>query len=85
MKILSASGWGVPEIVETHQDELSGTLRLRSCFEREGKASSKPMCDFVRGVKVGGAEVLFGAEFQCAETACAAKGDEHCEFEFRAM
>ena len=43
------------------------------------------MCDYVRGVMLGGAEVLFGAKFQCAETASAAKGDEYCEFEFRAM
>lgn len=64
----------------------SGALRKRVRLYRcascaAGAARKRGGCDHERGILAGGFEALTGELAKVHETACAAMGAEHCEFE----
>lgn len=80
INLLSASGWGEPEIDAPGPEGPSGSVKLEKCFECEGTASTRPVCSFVRGVLAGSIQTLLEAPLEVDETECIAKGDDVCRF-----
>jgi predicted hydrocarbon binding protein len=83
LDVLSATGWGVPELKEPEGDFPNATIRLSSCIECEGRSSREAVCSFVRGFLAGIYSELAGYTVHCEETKCAARGEGHCEFQLR--
>ena len=81
--ILSATGWGVPELVGSRGAFPDITIALQSCLECDGVRAGRPACSFVRGFLAGVSTAVAGHTVHCEESRCIAKGDPHCEFELR--
>jgi len=67
----------------------SGKVIVADAFETiarkagEGRETSQPCCNFLRGFLSGFLSELFEKSITITEEKCAGKGDEHCEFIFR--
>jgi len=79
--LLSATGWGVPELVGSKDDFPNITVTLQSCLECDGVRATRPACSFVRGFLAGVSTAIIGYTVHCEETQCLAKGDSYCQFE----
>lgn len=79
-------GWGRIEIALF--DPEGSRLRLtvkNSPLARAYGTSKKPVCHFLSGWIAGLGRGLMDQEVLCEETACAAQGQPHCEFDLRPM
>ena len=83
MRILAATGWGVPEFVGSGANFPDMTVSMLSCFECEGARTSQPICCFMRGFLSGVSSTIAGHKIHCEESRCIAKGDARCEFNLR--
>ena len=81
--LLSATGWGVPELVGAKDGFPNVTIALRSCLECDGLRAPRPACSFVRGFLAGVFSVIAGHIVHCEESRCTATGNHQCEFELR--
>jgi len=81
--ILSATGWGIPELIGGREAFPNITIALKSCLECDGVRASQPACSFMRGFLAGVSSAVAGHTVHCEETRCIAKGSTHCEFELR--
>jgi len=81
--VLSATGWGVPELIGPKEAFPNITVALQSCLECDGARASRPACSFVRGFLAGVSSAVAGHIVHCEETHCIANGATHCEFELR--
>ena len=67
----------------------SGKVIVADAFEtmarktEEGRETSQPCCNFLRGFLSGFLSELFEKSITITEEKCAGKGDEYCEFVFR--
>ena len=83
LRILAATGWGVPEFVGHGRGFPDMTISMLSCFECDGARASQPICCFVRGFLSGISSTIAGHTVHCEELRCLAKGDPRCEFNLR--
>jgi predicted hydrocarbon binding protein len=84
LNILSAIGWGIPELRFRSEAEFPNmTVKLSSCFECEGRKSNEATCSFVRESLAGVFGEIAGIPVQCEESMCKAKGDTYCKFELQ--
>jgi len=81
--LLSATGWGIPELVGPNDGFPNITITLQSCLECDGVKASQPACSFVRGFLAGVSSAIAGHTVHCEESHCIAVGDPRCEFELR--
>ena len=81
--LLSATGWGVPELVGSKDTFPNLTITLQSCLECDGVGATRPACSFVRGFLAGVSSAIVGHIVHCEESRCMAMGQPHCEFELR--
>jgi len=81
--LLSATGWGVPELAGPKDGFPNVTITLQSCLECDGLSAPRPACSFVRGFLAGVASVVAGHVVHCEEPRCIATGNPRCEFELR--
>jgi len=85
--IYSTVGWGKVIDVSLKNDE--GRVIFRNCFEAEavlktyGKRES-PQCHFITGYLGVLFSEVTGRDWQVSEINCEAKGDQYCEFSFKA-
>jgi len=79
--LLSATGWGIPELVGPKYGFPNIDITLQSCLECEGIGAVQPVCNFVRGFLTGVLGTIAGGTVHCEETKCLAKGDSYCQFE----
>ncbi|QQG49098.1 MAG: ACT domain-containing protein [archaeon] len=80
LKLISATGWGVPEVTDFDAEFNYAVIRVRDSFECDGQRSSEPCSHFMRGFLVGGLLALTGRNLDCRETKCVARGEDCCEF-----
>ena len=83
LDVLSATGWGVPDLENPEDDFSNATIKLSSCIECEGRNSNEVVCSFARGLLAGIYSELAGYRVHCEEIKCAARGEGHCEFQLR--
>jgi predicted hydrocarbon binding protein/predicted amino acid-binding ACT domain protein len=81
--LLSATGWGVPELVGSKDSFPNITITLQSCLECDGVRTTRPACSFVRGFLAGVSSTLAGHIVHCEELRCIGMGARHCEFALR--
>jgi predicted hydrocarbon binding protein len=78
-------GWGAAEIIEYASERVIirfyNSYEARSYFANNKKKTSKPQCNYLRGVITSVCAVAWNKEAKGEETKCLAKGDEYCEFE----
>jgi predicted hydrocarbon binding protein len=78
--LYSSMGWFKADLMRNDHESRSFVIRVGESFECMGRRSKRPSSQFVRGHLTGFFEALFGSEFRCIETECAAAGSQHCEF-----
>lgn len=83
LALLSATGWGVPELVGSKDSFPNITITLESCLECDGVRAPRPACSFVRGFLAGVSSAIVGHTVHCEELSCIGMGGRHCEFELR--
>ena len=81
--LLSATGWGIPEIVGSKDTFPDITVTVRSCLECDGVAKERPTCSFMRGFLAGVSRAIVGHTVHCEETRYVARRDPFCMFELR--
>jgi predicted hydrocarbon binding protein len=81
--LLSATGWGVPELVGSKDSFPNVTVTLQSCLECDGVRAARPACSFVRGFLAGVSSAIVGHIVHCEESRCIGMGEPHCVFELR--
>jgi predicted hydrocarbon binding protein len=81
--LLSATGWGVPELVGSRDGFPNITITLQSCLECDGVRATRPACSFVRGFLAGVSSAIVGHTVHCEESRCIGMGNPICEFELR--
>jgi len=81
--VLSATGWGVPELIGSREAFPNITIALQSCLECDGVRAGRPACSFVRGFLAGVSSAVAGHTVHCEESRCIANGAPRCEFELR--
>jgi predicted hydrocarbon binding protein len=79
LQLLMATGWGSPEVVRADEDLTKVVVRIRGCFECNGRRKGHSG-HFMSGYLAGVFSFLSGKEVHGAETKCLATGDEYCEF-----
>jgi predicted hydrocarbon binding protein len=80
LKLYQALGWLRLEGIEWDEGSRSVTIRTSGSSECEGRKSSAPYSQFVRGHLSGALTAILGKETTCKETRCIAAGDQLCEF-----
>jgi len=83
LRVLAATGWGVPEFVGSGSGFPNMTISMSSCFECEGVRASQPICCFMRGFLSGVSTTVAGHTVHCEESRCVARGNPRCEFNLR--
>jgi predicted hydrocarbon binding protein len=83
LALLSATGWGVPELVGSKDSFPNITITLQSCLECDGVRATRPACSFVRGFLAGVSSTIVGHTVHCEESHCIGMGEPHCEFALR--
>jgi len=81
--LLSATGWGVPELVGSKDSFPNITIALQSCLECDGVRATRPACSFVRGFLAGVSSAIVGHIVHCEELRCIGMGASECGFELR--
>ena len=81
--VLSATGWGIPELSGSKVEFPNMKFSLTSCLECDGVGSKQPVCSFMRGFLSGIFGTIAEHTVHCEELRCVAKGDPCCEFELR--
>jgi len=86
MEGVALLGWGRLEIslFDSGRGRLLLTLKNRPLARAYG-TSKKPVCHFLTGWITSLGRTLLEREVLCEETACAAQGQDRCEFELRPM
>src|SRR5487761_341457 len=74
------SGWGKVSVSGNLPSGKNLALRLDSCVFCDGRKSSKPSCNFFRGILSGIAQTLYGRSFKVIEEQCIASGNQCCKF-----
>jgi predicted hydrocarbon binding protein len=78
-RFMAAQGWGeVSGEVGPGRGEF--TMESVDCFECSGEGAPRKGCNFMRGYFAGAAKEIYGADYECVETACVLKGKDHCKF-----
>ena len=81
--------WGKLTFRDIDFVDGSGKVIVADAFEtmarktEEGRETSQPCCNFLRGFLSGFLSELFEKSITITEEKCAGKGDEYCEFVFR--
>lgn len=81
VKLYGAVGIGRAEFVTADFDSLHFVLRMHHNIECEGKKSSKPNSQWIRGHLVGATVATLNVRLVCTETKCMSMGDTYCEFD----
>jgi predicted hydrocarbon binding protein len=79
-KLYGATGVGRCEFVEMNFDLMHFVVQISDSIECQGKRTSRPNSQWIRGHLTGGAKVTLDAPMKCEETRCVAMGDPYCEF-----
>jgi len=84
MWIISAKGFGAPEVIYIDDKENTITLSVRNSYNVIGyEKTSFPVCHTLAGVIAGIFSVIFDQECECFEKECSAMGAESCMFEIK--
>jgi len=77
-------GWFKVEEVDVDFERKEGRFRVRQSFiAKTYGPSEKPVCHFLCGFISGFLSEVLGEQVTTEETKCEAKGDSHCEFQFK--
>jgi predicted hydrocarbon binding protein len=79
-KLYGATGVGRCEFVEMNFDLMHFVVQITDSIECQGRRTSKPNSQWIRGHLNGGATVTLDTQMSCKETRCVAMGDPYCEF-----
>ncbi len=74
------SGWGKVSISGNLPSGTHLSLRLDNCVFCVDRKSSKPSCNFFRGMLSGIAQILYVRSFKVIEEQCMASGNQCCRF-----
>lgn len=80
IKLYNASGVGRAELVEADFEGLRFQVRMFDNIECEGKLTTSPNSEWIRGHLCGAASTALQVDMRCAETKCIAMGDPYCLF-----
>ena len=80
LKILGATGWGLPMIQSVDEDLTKVEIQVREAFLCEKSHAKGRTGYFMAGLLAGAYSFLSGKELQGSETRCVAAGDQACEF-----
>ena len=81
LKIYSATGWGLVELVELDFKARRSKIRVREGFECVGMTTGKAEGNFFGGHLAGALSAYFGIDVRAVERKCVSKGDGYCEFD----
>jgi predicted hydrocarbon binding protein len=79
-KLYGATGVGRCKIVEMNFDLMHFVVQFTDSIECQGRRTTKPNSQWIRGHLTGGARVTLDTTMRCEETRCVAMGDPYCEF-----
>lgn len=79
-KLYGATGVGRCKFVEINFDLMHFVVQFTDSIECQGKRTTKPNSQWIRGHLTGGATVTLDTPMKCEETKCVAMGDPYCEF-----
>ena len=83
-RMKETGGWGKIEFKDLVFSKAHGRVIVKDSFEaKEYRKSHIPVCHFIRGYLAGALSTILNAEVSLTETKCAAKGDDHCEFQIQ--
>lgn len=80
IKLYNASGVGRAELVEADFEGLRFQVRIFDNIECEGKHTTSPNSEWIRGHLSGAASTAMQVDMRCTETKCIAMGDPYCLF-----
>lgn len=80
LKILGATGWGIPEIMSENDTLTKVAVQVKECFLCEKSRVKGRAGYFMAGVLAGAFSFLSGRELLATEEKCIANGDDICEF-----
>ena len=81
IKLYQSVGIGRPTISKFSLENPAATIKMYDSLECQGRKTSVPYSQFIRGHICGLATVLYGRPMKVRETKCIASGDDHCEFQ----
>ncbi len=82
LKIYSATGWGIVDLMDLDVKQSRAKVTMMEGFECVGVRTGKPESNYIRGHLAGAFSAFFGQDVSAHEKKCLSKGDSSCEFEF---